>query len=84
MTDAQGKEKGICAGLGLSHGPRWDGGSRHVHTDDRHNRAKCTPHMLTTCKENWNRMCVDRADCRKLIPTIVLDGTTRTNKQNQI
>lgn len=27
MTDARGKEEGICAGPGLSHEPLWDGGS---------------------------------------------------------
>lgn len=27
MTDAQGKEAGICAGPGLSHELLWDGGS---------------------------------------------------------
>lgn len=35
MTDAQGKEQGICAGLGPSHEQPWDGGSTqtHTHTD---------------------------------------------------
>lgn len=33
MTDARGKEEGICAGLGLSHEPLWDGGSTHTHTN---------------------------------------------------
>ena len=32
MTAAQGKEEGICAGLGLSHAPPWDGGSVRTHT----------------------------------------------------
>lgn len=30
MTDAQGKEEGICAGLELGHGLPWDGGSTHT------------------------------------------------------
>lgn len=33
MTDAQGKEVGICAGSGLSHELLWDGGSTHTDTD---------------------------------------------------
>ena len=33
MTDAQGKEEGICAGPGLSHEPPWDGVSTHTHKD---------------------------------------------------
>lgn len=33
MTDAQGREEGICAGPGLSHEPPWRGGSTHAVTN---------------------------------------------------
>lgn len=46
MTDARGKEEGICAGLGLSREPPWDGGSTHTHTEDGVNRDKAN-YMLS-------------------------------------
>lgn len=32
VTDARGKEEGICAGLGLVHELPWGGGSTDTHT----------------------------------------------------
>lgn len=36
VTDARGKEEGICAGLGLVHELPWGGGSTHTHTGHTH------------------------------------------------
>lgn len=41
MTDAQGKEEGICAGLGLEHGLPWDGGSTRAHTHKDKDTEDC-------------------------------------------